>query len=138
VDVATGKVLHVFGRPSQFRNRVTLSPTGDRAATSEFDAARQRVPVTIWDVAGGGKHLTLPGHRDPIVEMAYSPDGGRLATTSRDRTVVLWDAGTGEEVLTLRGNDAIVTAVAFSPDGRLLATGEYEGMVRVWDTRPSD
>jgi tRNA A-37 threonylcarbamoyl transferase component Bud32 len=138
VDAATGQVLHVFGRLSPYRNVVTLSPLGDRAATAAFDATRQRVPVTVWDASGGEKPLALPGHRDPVVEMIFSPDGGRLATASRDRTVVIWDMGTGKEQLTLRGHDAQLTALAFSSDGRLLATGEYEGMVRVWDVSPYD
>ena len=139
MDAATGKVLHVFGSPSRLRHRVTLSPSGDRAATSEFDATRQRSPVMIWDVAGGGKPLTLLGHRDPVLEIVFSPDGGRLASTGRERTVILWDAVSGEELMTLRGHDTAVTTLAFSPDGQRLVTGEYEGMVRVWDTRaPND
>lgn len=70
--------------------------------------------------------------------MIFSPDGDRLVSTCRDRTVTPWDAGTGEELLTLRGHDSFVSAVAFSPEGRYLVTGEHRGMVRVWDTWTSE
>ena len=65
--------------------------------------------------------------------MAFSPDGKRLASASRDETVKVWDAATGQETLTLKGHTGGVTSVAFSPDGKRLASASEDETVKVWD-----
>ena len=45
--------------------------------------------------------LTLSGHTDSLVTVAYSPDGTRLATASQDGTAKIWDAVTGKDLMTL-------------------------------------
>jgi WD40 repeat protein/tRNA A-37 threonylcarbamoyl transferase component Bud32 len=77
--------------------------------------------------------LVLKRHTGSVTSVAYSPDGRRLASASRDQTVKVSDAGTGELVLTLRGHSDYVRAVAFSPDGLCIATASVDGTVKVWD-----
>ncbi|MEU3793067.1 NB-ARC domain-containing protein [Streptomyces fructofermentans] len=76
---------------------------------------------------------TLTGHRGPVHAVAYSPDGERVATGSRDTTARIWSSATGEALHILTGHHGPVRAVAFSPDGRLLATGGRDATVRIWD-----
>ena len=45
--------------------------------------------------------------------MAWSPDGKRLATGSRDGTAKVWDAASGQELLTLKSDDIIGRAKTY-------------------------
>jgi WD40 repeat protein len=82
-----------------------------------------------------GGLFTLYGHTSPVLSVAYSPDGGRLASGSWDNTVKVWDTRTGRELLTLRGHTLGIWSVAFSPDGACLASGSHDQTVKVWDAR---
>ena len=67
-----------------------------------------------------------------IFDIAYSPDGNRLAVAG-GIGIWLYDAGTGAESDLLTGHTRFVTSVAYSPDGNTLASGSYNGTIRLWD-----
>lgn len=83
-------------------------------------------------------------HADRVNALAYSPDGNRLASASRDGTVRVWDLGNGREVVAYRGhaeaggdkaedtNVFRVAGLTFSPDGkRIASSGGPE--IHIWD-----
>jgi WD40 repeat protein/tRNA A-37 threonylcarbamoyl transferase component Bud32 len=79
---------------------------------------------------------TLLGHPDEVLAAAYSPDGRRLLTASRDRSARLWDTATGKVLFVLEGHEAAVTFATFSPDGRralTLAPGPDRSAI-LWNT----
>ena len=96
----------------------------------------------MWDAATGRQLLSLPGDPCRIEWIAFSPDGGRLASVSNGRTqnrkaefntVRVWDAATGRQLLSLPVKDGgWIVSATFSPDGRrLAAVGAI--WARVWD-----
>lgn len=94
--------------------------------------------MQVWDVSPasptyGEKLLTLIGHTDQILHLAWSADGARLLTASQDGTAKIWDATTGMELFTLFGHTAPVGKVAWSPTDDRVLTASYDGTAKVWD-----
>ena len=51
------------------------------------------------------KPRTLKGHAKEVSDLAFSPDGKWLASSSFDETVRIWDLATGKELHTLRAHE---------------------------------
>jgi predicted NACHT family NTPase len=108
---------------------VAFSPDGARLAATASEDRTARV----GDAASGEELAVLREHTDQVVSVAFSPDGGRLATASGDGTARVWDAASGKQLALLEGHTDKVWSVTFSPDGARLATASFDHTARVWD-----
>ena len=71
--------------------------------------------------------------RAPVLSVAFSPDGTKLASASLD-DIRLWEVGTGQYFTTLANELGSASfSVAFSPDSTKLASGSWDDTVELWD-----
>ncbi len=73
---------------------------------------------------------------ETISSVAYSRDGRRLVTVSRERGIMLWDVASRQVVRawsTSTGNWEGDVRADLNPAGTILAAGCAEGTVRLWD-----
>jgi WD40 repeat protein/tRNA A-37 threonylcarbamoyl transferase component Bud32 len=129
-DLETGRETDVALAVHSKLRAVTFSPAGDRVLTIEDYRSNA---MRLWDSETGRLLCEMEGHANSITSLAFSADGTRLASGSRDQTIGLWDLGTGRRVATLRGHRGWVGAVAFKPDGTRLVSASQDQTVRVWD-----
>jgi WD40 repeat protein len=140
-DAVTGRELVTLKGHTDTVLGVAFSSDGKRLATASSrlywlsPQAGEEWAGKVWDAVTGRELFTLKGHNGRVYDVAFSPDGHRLATGSDDKTAKVWDAVTGREVLTLKGHTSTVYGVAFSPDGQRLATAGVDQTAKVWDVR---
>ena len=126
-DATTGEVSFAVSDTAPIRS-LAFSPDGQSLALTS-DAR-----VNVWDLTDGQIAFILDGHSTTVNDVAFSPDGTRMATASEDTTARIWETGSGKDLLILSGQASSMTNVAFSPDGTLVATASFDGLVKVWDT----
>jgi WD40 repeat protein len=127
VDVASGRTTReIAAVPGP--DRASFSPDGTQLAI-----ASSALPLAVVvDTDTGTEAFRLEGHRAPLGDVAWSPDGRWLATSGKDGSPRIWDARTGDVRFTLHGHVAWVMDVDWSPDSRRLATASDDGTAKVW------
>jgi WD40 repeat protein len=76
--------------------------------------------IRLWNVFTGATIGTFAGHKQPVLSVAFSPDGRTLASSGDDSTVRMWNVATQQELLVDRRLGGALSNLLFSPDGRLL------------------
>ncbi len=80
--------------------------------------------------------VVLRGHTSEVIAVAFSPDGSRIVSGSKDNTLILWDAKSGKPIdEPMRKHAGLVYAVAFSPDVSRIVSGSWDNTLILWDAQ---
>ncbi|MGI0495355.1 WD40 repeat domain-containing protein [Alkalinema pantanalense CENA528] len=97
-------------------------------------AAATRELVTMWmQSPEGWDSWVLNLHSDTVLDVAFQPKTGWLASLSEDGWIILWQAAL-EAVQVLEGAEAGFSCLAWHPMGHHLAAGGQRGELFVWST----
>jgi len=107
-------------------NAVVVTPDGEIVVASADGHVYFLSPA-------GELRAAVAASPTPVIALAISGDGARIAAASINSAVVILDRQTRNVTRTLVGPEMPVWSVAFSPDGRTLLTGGADGMIRRWD-----
>jgi WD repeat-containing protein 26 len=77
--------------------------------------------------------LELDSHSDEVWYLEFSHDGSKLATASKDQTVMIYETGTFTILHRLTDHAEKVTYVTWSPDDSKLISCSMDNKARVWD-----
>lgn len=114
---------------------VAFSPDSRWIACNAGDEGSE---IRVWEALTGEERYVLRKHGTTVMDLAFSPNGDKLASASNDGTAVLWDMKTGDQLQTYRGlkagRSSNVWSVVFSPNGRTIATAGRDEQIHFWDT----
>jgi len=130
-DATTGGHVFTYGGDlNTVFDDAEWSPYGKYIAS--IGASDEYDDIQVWDATNGSRRLS---YHSPSLSnnIAWSPDGTRLATAEEYGTVHVWDANTGSSLFTYLGHRYGVWGLAWSPDGVRIASGGEDKTVQVWD-----
>ena len=129
-DVETGERRYCFSIPNDGSAVCFVdTPQGRRLAA----ASAPHMTVTLFDVGENPQTIAvLGGHSHWVMAIAFSSDGSRLTSASRDKTIRVWDTKAAEKLKEIRFHSERCWCVAYSGDGRWLASASDDFKVSSW------
>jgi WD40 repeat protein len=135
-DTATGREIAATALTDVFTLVAQFSADGKRLGVGGHHLESLTGEVRILDAESAREIWSFKGHTFAVRDLAFSPDGRRLATTSyMDGTVRLWDLTAGQEILKLV-DSAGGYSIRLVSDGRRLIGATRDWRIRVWDATP--
>ncbi len=145
-NVSSGQALALVSQRTQIRE-AAFSPDGRTLALDQGEGR-----IFVYELASETERRTYVRkgeEQEPILvsrrgqlgafntmtsrNLAFAPDGRRMAFASDNRIIHVWDLLTGEEVGRLAGHQGDVSALTFAPDSKTLASAGEDATGLIWD-----
>lgn len=123
-DASTGKTVRTFGG---YGSPIAISPDGKLLGAAIME------DVAVVDAESGTVLRRIHGNRAQIVDLAWSPDGKRIAAAACTDDIFVWNAETTRREAHFRGPIFEPGRLAWTADGKRLAFPGPEKTVLVVD-----
>ena len=128
VDFSSGEIKGVVARASDVVLDLAYRPGTNELAIASADSTIRIVNVeTLQEVR------TIASHADWVTAVAWSDDGTRLASSSRDKSAKVYDGATGELLSSYLGHGAAVRGVSILADNKQVVSVGADNKLHRWD-----
>ncbi len=119
----TWEVRSMIARQSEPISAFAIDASGKRLLW-----ARLNHTLEVWDLEHEIRIVEMDGHLEKVNMVAFSCDGARAFSCSRDRTLRVWNVRTGRTIAIFTA-DAALRSLALTPDDSTIAAGDTAGRV---------
>jgi len=134
---ADGKLLRRVKNVGQRTRTLSLSPDGNLLAVG-CGAPGRLGETRVFDMTNGELKFVLGATSDEVLDVAFSPQGDRLAMGSADGVLRIFEVASGKSQLTITSHSDWVMAVAWNSDGSKLASGSRDKTAKVFDAKTGE
>ncbi|MGL5063713.1 MAG: protein kinase domain-containing protein [Microcoleus sp.] len=134
-NLQTGKLIHTFFGHSAPVNAVAISPDGRMLVSGSLDRKviewkldREEMIREFYSDFGSPYSHRYGG----VHSVAFSCDGGAIASASGDKTIKIWNQRNGQLVQKLAGHSSKVLSVCFRPQSTIFASGSADKTIKIW------
>lgn len=121
LEAATLARAHLLPGLKSDLSKMAFSPDSRFLAYGRLVENPRNWEVVIWEVASGTRQKALPLQAAPVLDIAFSPDGARIAVVLYS-TLTVYDRATGRQVRRWSNDKASSQTAVFTPDGRGIAS----------------
>lgn len=127
-----------LGEPLRLSGAITALALNEQATW--LAAGDSTGAVTLWHLSSQTRQWQGLAHSEPPTVLAFSADGERLFSGSRDRTIQAWscpiepqEESPAEPIAQLTGHLRQVQCLWAFPQGKQLLSGSQDGTIYLWD-----
>lgn len=133
VDRATGNVEAVILRASDVVLDIAQPMNNLQPGKEEIAVALADNTIRLVDPNSGVTRKTIAVHADWVTQVAYSNDGLRIGSSSRDKSAKVIDAQTGELLGSYPGHAAAVRGIAAIENGLQWVSVGADNKLHRWE-----